>query len=107
MWRPSGYPTPLRKDRALTNLEPNPPQSNNKNDAAPSHHDGDQAKAYLRRELADLAWAMGIQLEILQKYLELGQDPMAFHSIRMIRPSWKALIEIAKRLHELDREGRT
>jgi hypothetical protein len=94
--RPIGYPTPCtRKDRFMPNLNPQAPLDNSKNSAA---------RDYLRSFLAETSWSIGVTTEILERYLQLGQDEMAFHSIRQIRAMVKALLEAARRLHELKRQ---
>lgn len=83
----------------MPNVATNPPQDKTISDTAPSH---DDARAYLRQEIAELAWAMGVQTEILQRYCLLGQDHMICHSVRQIRSVYRALYEITRRLHELE-----
>lgn len=78
----------------MTNLDTQTPQIKPNSDAA----------YVLRRELFELSWAIGVQSEILGRYLELGQDGMAFHSVRQMRASFEAVEAIARQLHELTRQ---
>lgn len=78
----------------MTNLDTQTPQIKPNSDAA----------GYLRQFLAETAWSIGVTTEILDRYLALGQDEMAFHSVRQVRAMTDALVEAARRLHELKRE---
>lgn len=62
------------------------------------------SREYVRAFLAETAWGIGITTEILDRYLALGQDEMALHSVRQIVAMTKALREAARRLYELKRE---
>lgn len=84
----------------MSNLETKPPQ-----DKPISPNPNGAARDYVRSQIDDLAWAIAVQSEILQRYCVLGDDRMIFHSVRQIRIVFDALFEITKRLHALKREG--
>lgn len=90
----------------MQNLATKPPQDKQESVAEPSHDDAG-ARDYLRSELAHVAAGMTIQLEILERYCQLGDDRMALHTVRQIRPAWKMMLEIGRRMHELREEARS
>lgn len=60
-----------------------------------------EARAEVRRFMAECAWSLSIVAGILQDYALLEQDAMVLFSARQIRAYTKALIAAGRQLHEL------